>query len=113
VSRKDNQIKHMGHRIELGEIEAVVSKHNGVLKACSVYVESRSRIVLYYIGDAQTDDVAEFLEEMLPRYMRPYKVVHLDEMPLTTSGKIGRKALKDRAQNECGKRKRKTSRLTQ
>jgi len=106
VSRKDNQIKHMGHRIELGEIETIVSKQSGIFNVCCVYLEEQSRIVLYYTGQVTAEDVSFYIDEVLPRYMRPYKVIHLDEMLLTSSGKISRKALKDKAANEIGRRKR-------
>jgi len=107
VSRKDNQIKHMGHRIELGEIEAVATKFKGVRNVCCVYLESITRMVLYYTGEADVDGVVEYIENTLPRYMRPNRVICLEEMPLTTSGKINRKELGDRAHGEVGRRKRK------
>jgi len=106
VSRKDNQIKHMGHRIELGEIEAVVSKLGEILKVCCIYIETTGRLVLYYTGEPEVDIVVDYIDKTLPRYMRPYKTERLDEMPLTTSGKINRAALKEKAQNESGRRKR-------
>jgi len=106
VSRKDNQIKHMGHRIELGEIDAVVSKVAGVQSVCCVYVKASDRLILYYTGETQNDDIMEYIEKKLPRYMKPYKTIHLDEMPLGTSGKIDRKSLTEKAETETGKRKR-------
>ena len=41
VSRKDYQIKHMGHRIELGEIEANVLLVDGIQTACCIYPKRR------------------------------------------------------------------------
>ena len=38
LSRKDNQIKHMGHRIELGEIEAAANSHEAICSSCCVFV---------------------------------------------------------------------------
>ena len=106
VSRKDNQIKHMGHRIELGEIEAVVGKSNGIFNICCVYLESLTRIILYYSGDALEEDVVEYIDRTLPRYMKPYNVIKIDELPVTISGKINRVELKEKALNESGRRKR-------
>ena len=49
-SRKDFQIKHMGHRIELGEIEVIVDMHADVDTACCIFDNVKKKIVLYYVG---------------------------------------------------------------
>lgn len=95
VSRKDNQIKHMGHRIELGEIELAANIHMKVNAACCIFDDNRKKIVLYYVGDASKAEVAEFLREKLPRYMVPNVIESLDMMPLTANGKINRVLLKE------------------
>lgn len=94
VSRKDNQIKHMGHRIELGEIEAAANMHPDIKMACCVYDERKNKIVLYYVGTVATAEIAQYMKSKLPRYMVPNMLKILDEMPLTTNGKIDRMALK-------------------
>lgn len=48
VSRKDNQIKHMGHRIELGEIEAAANTCSGVGSSCCVYDGETQKITLFF-----------------------------------------------------------------
>ncbi|MBQ6569320.1 MAG: amino acid adenylation domain-containing protein [Clostridia bacterium] len=96
VSRKDFQIKHMGHRIELGEIEVNVSMLDGVSMACCIYDKVKGKIVLYYTGDLEVKPLVEALKEKLPRYMIPNMVEHLDEMPLTANGKMDRNTLKKR-----------------
>lgn len=100
ICRKDSQIKHMGHRIELGEIESAALKAEGVSRACCVYDNDGKRIVLYFVGDIEQIKLAETLREYLPRYMLPALTVKLDAMPLTSNGKIDRKGLKERAENE-------------
>ncbi len=97
VSRRDAQIKHMGHRIELGEIEAAAADHAQVRRACCVYDDANKRIVLYYIGDVEDAELLPFLRCYLPRYMLPASVVRLQSMPLTPNGKIDRKGLRERA----------------
>lgn len=94
VSRKDNQIKHMGHRIELGEIEAAANLHPDIKMACCVYDELSQKIVLYYVGTVTTADMAQYMKSKLPRYMVPNLLRKLETMPLTTNGKIDRVALK-------------------
>ncbi len=94
VSRKDFQIKHMGHRIELGEIEVVASIHDGVRSACCIFDAERKKIILFYVGDVEPNALAAFLKERLPRYMLPHSLRQLEEMPLTPNGKIDRNLLK-------------------
>ncbi|MBQ4085846.1 MAG: amino acid adenylation domain-containing protein [Clostridia bacterium] len=94
VSRKDHQIKHMGHRIELGEIEANVNTIEGVRACCSIYDAKKSRIVLYYVGDQEPRALSAALREKLPRYMLPNIVQRLEKMPLTANGKTDRVTLK-------------------
>ena len=94
LSRKDFQIKHMGHRIELGEIETIVNMHQGVNTACCIFDGEKKKIVLYYVGDLSTGDLAAFIKGKLPRYMVPNVIKNLDTMPLTPNGKIDRNLLK-------------------
>ncbi len=93
VSRRDAQIKHMGHRIELGEIEACAAKCSEVTSACCVYDAEAKRIVLYYTGEADEKALAGDLRGYLPRYMLPARIEHMETMPLTPNGKLDRKLL--------------------
>ena len=93
VSRKDHQIKHMGHRIELGEIEITAAAFPGVGLCACVYSAAKRRITLFFTGDADAAELGEWLRSRLPRYMIPGKTVKLDEMPLTPNGKIDRVGL--------------------
>ncbi|MDR7870520.1 MAG: amino acid adenylation domain-containing protein [Tissierellaceae bacterium] len=95
VSRKDNQIKHMGHRIELGEIEANVNKLDGIKSSSCLYDKEKEKIVLFYVGDLDLKEVSVSLRGMLPRYMVPNKIHQLETMPLTPNGKVNRQNLKE------------------
>ena len=94
VSRKDYQIKHMGHRIELGEIEANVNLLDEVRISACVYDDRKNKIVLFYVGDAEEGELAGMLKKRLPRYMIPNGIVRREEMLFTANGKIDRKSLK-------------------
>lgn len=94
VSRKDYQIKHMGHRIELGEIEANVDLMEEVKMAGCIYDDAKKKIVLYYVGDISEKDMALSLKEKLPRYMVPNSINRLEKMLLTDNGKLDRNGLK-------------------
>lgn len=95
ISRKDHQIKHMGHRIELGEIEEVAGGLEGTVLTCALFDRERDRISLIYSGAKDVKEMKEYLKENLPSYMLPAKTVRLDEMPLTPNGKINRKKLEE------------------
>lgn len=95
MSRKDFQIKHMGHRIELGEIETAVSAIEGVEANCCLYDSEKSRIVMFYTGKADEHEVMEKIKEAVPAYMVPNRKYHLDVMPYNLNGKIDRQKLKE------------------
>lgn len=97
VTRKDSQIKHMGHRIELGEIDAAAGKHDGVRHAACVYDSEGKRIVLFYAGEVEESELLSFLGRYLPRYMMPARCVRLSALPLTENAKIDRRTLREQA----------------
>jgi len=90
LSRKDYQIKHMGHRIELGEIEMVMNRMSEIYAACAVFDKEKKKIVLFYTGAQSKADAVKYLRSKLPRYMMPHVVIPLEAMPLTANGKINR-----------------------
>ncbi|MBQ4600057.1 MAG: amino acid adenylation domain-containing protein [Oscillospiraceae bacterium] len=100
LSRKDFQIKHMGHRIELGEIEVIVNMHPQVHSACCLFDNEKKKIILFYAGDAAPGEMTAYIKEKLPRYMVPNVVRRLDTMPLTPNGKIDRNLLKTQYENK-------------
>lgn len=95
LSRKDFQIKHMGHRIELGEIETAVSSLGGISMCCCLYDEKRSRIVLFLENEISRADINQRLKTLVPDYMLPGKVICLEALPLNQNGKIDRVKLKE------------------
>ena len=94
VSRRDFQIKHMGHRIELGEIEVNVDMLPGIRMAACIYDKKKSKIILYYVGEPTEKELIATLKTKLPRYMLPNKTIRLEALPFTANGKIDRVALK-------------------
>ena len=95
VSRKDFQIKHMGHRIELGEIEVVAGAMEGIASVCCLFDNEKKKIIFFYTGEVSKADVAAYIKEKLPRYMFPSYFEQLDRMPYTPNGKIDRVKLKE------------------
>lgn len=103
VSRKDFQIKHLGHRIELGEVEADTMARDGVSRACCIYDAKKKRLILFYTGERDKKNLEKELREILPPFMVPNKTIRLEEMPLNKNGKIDRHALEAIYQKPSGK----------
>jgi amino acid adenylation domain-containing protein len=99
LGRMDFQVKVRGFRIELGEIEAVLSECPGVRQAAVMVREDTQgdkRLVAYLIPtqrELHTEDIKRSLREKLPEYMMPSHFVSLEKFPMTTNGKLDRKAL--------------------
>lgn len=94
LSRKDSQIKHMGHRIELGEIEAAISTIAGINRVCCLYDNRSQRIVAIYEGNLPQESIIRFAKSKLPSYMMPNLYQKIDDMPINLNGKIDRVLLK-------------------
>jgi bacitracin synthase 3 len=102
--RIDQQVKLRGFRVEPGEIEVRLLSHEEVRDAVVTVREGKDgdRYLCAYIttgnrefgagGDISTE-MREYLAQMLPDYMIPTYFVRLDNMPLTSNGKVDRKAL--------------------
>ena len=100
LGRTDDQVKIRGFRIELGEIEAVLAAQPGVGQAAVAVREDQpgdQRLAGYVVPAAGAVLDPAVLRvavgRVLPGYMVPAAVVVLDELPLTGSGKLDRRAL--------------------
>ncbi|TWB37256.1 non-ribosomal peptide synthetase/type I polyketide synthase [Nitrospirillum pindoramense] len=96
LGRLDNQVKIRGFRIEPGEVETVLSEHPGV-RECAVLAHpapgGEAELAAYVRGEAPLDAVRAYLRQRLPAHMVPSHLMAMDVFPLTSSGKINRKAL--------------------
>jgi len=98
LGRMDEQVKIRGYRIEPGEVENALSGAEGVKAAAVIVREGREgdkRLVGYVVMEASLDReaVLTHLRSRLPEYMVPAQLVQLEALPLTSSGKVDRKAL--------------------
>lgn len=99
LSRLDHQVKIRGHRIELGEIEATLDQHPAIRKAVVTVREDPSgkRLVAHLVGRPggvpESHELRQFLARKLPDYMLPSRFAWLEELPMTSNGKVDRRAL--------------------
>jgi len=97
IGRIDHQVKIRGYRIELGEIERILLNHKDV-KECVVVAreEKNEKYLCAYIVFEYKPNIEvlrSYLSGLLPDYMVPSYFVEMDELPLTTNGKINRNVL--------------------
>ncbi|MCP1308858.1 non-ribosomal peptide synthetase [Paenibacillus tyrfis] len=96
--RIDQQVKLRGFRIELEEIEKTLLLHSSVRGAAVAVKEDSSgleSLVAYVVTDEERPDEewTGHLGRWLPAYMVPARYMRLEKLPLSTSGKVDRKAL--------------------
>ncbi|MEV4497259.1 amino acid adenylation domain-containing protein [Micromonospora arborensis] len=102
LGRRDQQVKIGGFRIELGEVEAALSRCPGVRAAVAAAVgEARgARQLAGFVvlaSGTTVEEVERAVREELPEYLVPYRLVALDELPMTVNGKVDRSALAESA----------------
>lgn len=95
VSRKDYQIKHMGHRIELSEVEIAVNSLPYIEAGCCIYDKKNEQIVLFYQSEKECErEIMLDGCKLLPKYMMPNRMIHFTSLPMTKNAKIDRVKLK-------------------
>ncbi len=102
LGRVDHQVKIRGYRIELGEIENRLLMHPEISEALVLANEDQEghKALCAYLVASREVEVSElraFLIQDMPNYMVPSYFVTLDKMPMTSNGKIDRKALPEPA----------------
>jgi acyl carrier protein len=98
LGRKDQQIKIRGFRVETGEIENRLLKHDEIKEAVVAAREDNrgDRFLCAYVvlnQEIELPGIRESLALELPHYMIPAFFVPLNQLPLTSNGKIDRNAL--------------------
>jgi len=97
IGRRDHQMKIRGFRIELGEIESRLLKYTAIKDAvvtARTGNDGDKYLCAYFVaGTIDITELREFLSAALPNYMIPSYFLQLENLPLTPSGKVDRKAL--------------------
>ncbi|WP_125783158.1 non-ribosomal peptide synthetase [Pseudoalteromonas rubra] len=100
LGRIDHQVKIRGYRIELGEIEEKLAQLDGVRLAVVAALGERGsdvKLAAYVIMEPgrrfEVEAARTELAAQLPNFMLPHFYTEMDAFPLTSSGKVDRKAL--------------------
>jgi amino acid adenylation domain-containing protein len=100
LGRSDFQVKIRGYRVELGEVEAELLLRSDIKQAvCTTHTDaSNQKVIVAYVvlsssKPVHSESIREELSHRLPDYMVPGHIVALQEMPVTSNGKLDRKAL--------------------
>ncbi|QTL39953.1 amino acid adenylation domain-containing protein [Xenorhabdus budapestensis] len=98
LGRNDQQVKIRGFRIEPREIEARLVEYPAICGAVVLALgEGQDKQLVAYVLTQENEGLAarlrEHLSARLPDYMVPVAFVRLDEFPLTSNGKLDRRAL--------------------
>ena len=100
IGRADHQVKIRGYRVEMGEIESCLLKHRDIKDVVVLAKEDENTkyLVAYYVGeDNETEltvsNLRDYLAQELPEYMIPSYFISLEQLPLTSNGKVDRRAL--------------------
>ena len=107
VGRDDDVITSSGYRIGPGEIEDCLIRHPAVALAAAIGKPDplRTEIVKAFVvvkpgvdtpRDQLVADLQDFVRTRLSAHEYPREIDFIDEMPMTTSGKIIRRLLRDR-----------------
>lgn len=92
LGRTDSQLKIRGFRVEPAEIEARIAEHPKVLMQVVIPFTAAGdkHLCAYYVADGKisTEEMKEYLSDILSDYMIPDAYIQLEKIPLTQSGKV-------------------------
>jgi len=107
IGRSDDVIKVSGYRLGTAEVESALVSHNAVVEAAAIPIphELKGNAIYVYVilrpGSTGSHDLERELKDHVSSHLgpiaRPEKVIFMDSLPKTRSGKIMRRVLKARA----------------
>jgi mycobactin phenyloxazoline synthetase len=106
LGRADNQVQIRGYRVELGEVESALRAVPGVRDAVAAVINIMGvgapklvAAIVGYPGEGPCDvkDIAsaatQAVADLLPDYMIPTRIAVFEKLPLTSNGKLDRRAV--------------------
>jgi acetyl-CoA synthetase len=111
--RSDDVIKSAGYRIGPAEIESCLVKHPAVANAAVIGVpdEARGSVIKAFIvlqpgfsgSQGLIDEIQRHVRGRLAPYEYPREIEFIDALPMTTTGKVQRKELRNREESKAGR----------
>ncbi|MFF5477785.1 amino acid adenylation domain-containing protein [Streptomyces sp. NPDC012935] len=98
LGRRDHQVKVRGFRVELGEVEAALAGHPAVRRAVAGLTRGQGvQLAAAVAADAGTaeDVLRDWARSVLPPHMVPTRITVAEELPLTSNGKLDRRAVQE------------------
>ena len=94
--RADQQVKIRGIRVEVAEIESVIGNHPSVNQA-AVKVTDSSKLVAFVSLKSEDNisehDIKNYISSKIPLSLVPHRIVIMEELPVSSSGKLNYKML--------------------
>ncbi|SCW33949.1 fatty-acyl-CoA synthase [Sphingobium faniae] len=113
--RSTEMIKRAGINVSPAEVEAAMARHGSVAQVAVVGVtdDRRGELIFAYVvptGDgASVDEIYVFLRAQISKYKIPDWIEFCDDLPLTVTGKLHRKQMKENAKDLMAQRLRSVS----
>ncbi|MFI6033361.1 amino acid adenylation domain-containing protein [Streptomyces sp. NPDC051315] len=97
LGRRDHQVKVRGFRIELGEVEAALAGHPAVRRAVAGLTRGRGVQLAAAVAAAKVTEgeLRDWARSVLPPHMVPARIAVTGELPLTSNGKLDRRAVRE------------------
>lgn len=93
VGRRDRQVKLRGARVDLDGVESRLASLPGVQRAAVILDENELRAFVQPSAEWREETLWDAVREQLPTYERPSRIIQVERIPLTLSGKIDRLSL--------------------
>ncbi|URZ01281.1 non-ribosomal peptide synthetase [Clostridium felsineum] len=97
ISRMDNQVKIRGFRIELGEVEKKLLQNENILQSAVLVkkINGQDYLCAYVVCKEHLEikSIKNYLGKSLPQYMVPTYFAEINEIPVTSNGKLDRNKL--------------------
>ena len=91
--RTDDQVKIRGFRVELDSVSAILEAVPGCSQAVTLKLDDRNLVAFVSPGTVDVEAARQAVASTLPYYCTPALVLAMDELPVTSRGKVDKRAL--------------------
>lgn len=102
IDRKKEILKHYGYHVNPSEIESLIQSLNGVKNVCVIGVpdlRQNNLIVAAVVREEKSklskEEIIEFVKSKNPSYKHLHGVYFFDKLPMTPSGKILKRIVRE------------------